>query len=115
MGGVAPSSGLFTPQSLYLYRRDNTMLDLEGYGLTLQQASKAIELGIFSLGRVAPTKHLVHTTEGKVIRGMGNQKVDAVRCSSSRNVRTNVHIPAVLCTACWNNSVEMMRYSGGTS
>jgi hypothetical protein len=43
------------------------MLDLEGYGLTLQQASKAIELGIFSLGRVAPTRHLVHTTEGKVI------------------------------------------------
>jgi hypothetical protein len=40
-----------------------------GYGLTLQQANKAIEgLGVFSLDEgVVSTRHLVHTTEGKVI------------------------------------------------
>jgi hypothetical protein len=52
-----------------LYERDNNFESRsQGYGLTLQQASKAIEgLGIFSLEEgVVSTRHLVHTTEGKV-------------------------------------------------
>jgi hypothetical protein len=50
-------------------------LDL-GYGLTLQQASKAIEgLGVFSLEKgVISTRHLVHTTDGKVIGEWGMRK-----------------------------------------
>lgn len=53
-----------------LYERDSGFhARAQGYGLTLQQASKAIEgLGIFSLKEgVISTRHVVHTTEGKVI------------------------------------------------
>jgi len=53
-----------------LYERDNNFdARSQGYGLTLQQASKAIEgFGLFSLEEgVISTKHVVHTTEGKVI------------------------------------------------
>lgn len=60
-----------------LYERDkNFDARSQGYGLTLQQASKAIEgLGIFSLEeRVISTKHVVHTTEGKVIGEWGARK-----------------------------------------
>ena len=48
-----------------LYERDtNFDARSQGYGLTLQQASKAIEgLGLFSLKEgVISTRHLVHTT-----------------------------------------------------
>lgn len=77
-----------------LYERDNNFdARSQGYGLTLQQASKAIEgLGIFSLEEgVISTRHLVHTTEGKVIGEWGMRKwmpADAKRASK----RSNVHI-----------------------
>lgn len=65
----------------------------QGYGLTLQQASKAIEgLGIFSLEKgVISTRHLVHTVEGKVIGEWGVRKwIQPVEKKSQK--RSNVHI-----------------------
>lgn len=77
-----------------LYERDgNFDARSQGYGLTLQQASKAIEgLGIFSLEEgVVSTRHLVHTAEGKVIGEWGIRKLMlSDRETSSK--RTNVHI-----------------------
>jgi 2-polyprenyl-6-methoxyphenol hydroxylase-like FAD-dependent oxidoreductase len=77
-----------------LYERDSNFdARSQGYGLTLQQASKAIEgLGVFSLEEgVISTRHVVHTTEGKVIGEWGMRKwmqSDAKTYSK----RTNVHI-----------------------
>ncbi|WP_367752826.1 FAD-dependent oxidoreductase [Flavobacterium sp. WC2430] len=77
-----------------LYERDtNFDARSQGYGLTLQQASKAIEgLGIFSLKEgVLSTRHLVHTPEGKVIGEWGIRKrMQNDEKTSSK--RTNVHI-----------------------
>ena len=60
-----------------LYERD-TSFDArsQGYGLTLQQASKAIEgLGLFTLQEgVHSTRHLMHTTAGQVIGEWGMRK-----------------------------------------
>ena len=77
-----------------LYERDtNFEARSQGYGLTLQQASKAIEgLGIFSLDEgVISTRHLVHTTEGEVIGEWGIRKWLQ---SETKNTpkRTNIHI-----------------------
>ncbi|MCJ8319146.1 MAG: FAD-dependent monooxygenase [Colwellia sp.] len=65
----------------------------QGYGLTLQQASRAIEgLGLFSLEQgVISTLHLVHTTEGKVIGEWGIRKWGQSDTKGSPK-RTNVHI-----------------------
>lgn len=77
-----------------LYERD---IDFDarsqGYGLTLQQASKAIEgLGIFFLEEgVTSTRHVVHTTEGKVIGEWGIRKWLQSEPKSAPK-RTNVHI-----------------------
>jgi 2-polyprenyl-6-methoxyphenol hydroxylase-like FAD-dependent oxidoreductase len=64
-----------------------------GYGLTHQQATRVIEgLGILSLeAGVTSTKHVVHTTDGKVIGEWGLRKWgrDAAKPSPRR---TNVHI-----------------------
>jgi 2-polyprenyl-6-methoxyphenol hydroxylase-like FAD-dependent oxidoreductase len=59
----------------------------------LQQASKAIEgLGIFSLKEgVISTRHLVHTTEGKIIGEWGIRKWMPSDTKTSPR-RTNVHI-----------------------
>lgn len=77
-----------------LYERDNDFnARSQGYGLTLQQASKAIEgLGIFSLEKgVISTRHVVHTTDGKVIGewGFRNRKQSDTETSSKRK---NIHI-----------------------
>ncbi len=77
-----------------LYERDSNFdARSQGYGLTLQQASKAIEgLGIFSLEEgVISTRHVVHTTAGKVIGEWGIRKwmQSAAKTSSKR---TNIHI-----------------------
>ncbi len=77
-----------------LYERDsNFEARSQGYGLTLQQASKAIEgLGVFSLADgVVSTRHLVHTTEGKVIGEWGIRKWVPSDVKNSPK-RTNVHI-----------------------
>lgn len=65
----------------------------QGYGLTLQQASKAIAgLGLFSLKQgVISTRHLVHTPEGKIVGEWGMRKW----LGSTSNVtprKSNVHI-----------------------
>ncbi len=66
----------------------------QGYGLTLQQASKAIEgLGIFELEEgVISTKHVVHTTEGKVVGEWGVRKWVQSGNTPTSPKRTNVHI-----------------------
>jgi 2-polyprenyl-6-methoxyphenol hydroxylase-like FAD-dependent oxidoreductase len=77
-----------------LYERDSSFdVRSQGYGLTLQQASKAIEgLGIFSLEKgVISTRHVVHTTEGKVIGDYGFRKRMASDVKRSPK-RINVHI-----------------------
>jgi 2-polyprenyl-6-methoxyphenol hydroxylase-like FAD-dependent oxidoreductase len=77
-----------------LYERDsNFNARSQGYGLTLQQASKAIQgLGILSLkDGVTSTRHVVHTTDGKVVGEWGVRKwLEADAIPSSK--RTNVHI-----------------------
>lgn len=77
-----------------LYERD-THFDArsQGYGLTLQQASKAIEgLGIFSLeDGVVSTRHVVHTTNGEVVGEWGMRKwIQSSKKKAPR--RTNIHI-----------------------
>jgi len=77
-----------------LYERDSGFgARSQGYGLTLQQASRAIEgLGIFSLEQgVVSTLHLVHTTEGKVIGEWGVRKWGQSKTKISPK-RTNIHI-----------------------
>jgi 2-polyprenyl-6-methoxyphenol hydroxylase-like FAD-dependent oxidoreductase len=77
-----------------VYERDSSFDDRsQGYGLTLQQASKAIKgLGVFSLKEgVISTRHLVHTTEGKIIGEWGMRKWIQTGAKTSPK-RTNVHI-----------------------
>ena len=77
-----------------LYERDATVeARAQGYGLTLQQASKAINaFGIFALKEgIVSTKHIVHTTDGKIIGEWGIRKwLDAE--TKFLQKRTNVHI-----------------------
>jgi len=77
-----------------LYERDSGFgTRSQGYGLTLQQASKAIEgLGLLSLEEgVISTRHVVHTTEGKVIGEWGIRKWRPTEVKASVK-RRNVHI-----------------------
>ncbi len=77
-----------------LFERDtNFEARSQGYGLTLQQASKVIEgFGIVALDEgVISTRHLVHATDGKVIGEWGTRKwiQSEVKTSSKRS---NIHI-----------------------
>ena len=95
IGGVALAVACLHRGIPYtLYERDSGFeTRSQGYGLTLQQASKAIEgLGIFSLEEgVISTKHVVHTTEGKVIIEWGmRMRIPSDTKRSPK--RTNVHI-----------------------
>lgn len=77
-----------------LYERDiNFNSRSQGYGLTLQQASKAMKsLGILSLKEgVVSTKHLVHTTTGKVIAEWGLRKWTNEHYKESAK-KSNIHI-----------------------
>jgi len=95
IGGVALAVACFHRGIPFtLYERDSSFeARSQGYGLTLQQASRAIEgLGIFSLKEgVISTKHVVHTTEGKVIAEWGIRKWGRSDAKASPK-RTNVHI-----------------------
>ena len=77
-----------------LYERDGSFDDRsQGYGLTLQQASKAIEaLGISSLEKgVFSTRHVVHTTDGKIIGEWGVRNLmESIDHTSPK--RRNIHI-----------------------
>lgn len=65
----------------------------QGYGLTLQQASKALKsFGILSLEEsVVSTRHLVHNTVGKVIAEWGMRKWQEERLKKPLR-HTNIHI-----------------------
>ena len=77
-----------------LYERDSGFdARSQGYGLTLQQASKAIAgLGLFSLkDGVVSTRHLVHSTDGTVVGEWGMRKWLEENDKTAAK-RTNVHI-----------------------
>ena len=77
-----------------LYERDtNFDARSQGYGLTLQQAGKAIDgFGIFLLKEgVISTKHVVHTTDGKVIGEWGLRKWMQPDATTPAK-RSNMHI-----------------------
>lgn len=77
-----------------LYERDSDFkARSQGYGLTLQQASKALNgFGISSLKEgITSTRHLVHTTDGKVIGEWGIRKWGRSDSKTSPK-RKNVHI-----------------------
>ncbi|MBU4538148.1 MAG: FAD-dependent monooxygenase [Bacteroidetes bacterium] len=77
-----------------LYERDPSFdARSQGYGLTLQQASKAIEgFGIFNLEKgVISTRHLVHTPDGTVVGEWGMRKWLENETKKAPR-RTNVHI-----------------------
>jgi 2-polyprenyl-6-methoxyphenol hydroxylase-like FAD-dependent oxidoreductase len=95
IGGVALAVAcLHRKIPFTLYERDNNFeARSQGYGLTLQQATKVIQgLGIFSLEEgVISTRHVVHNTEGKVIGEWGMRKwIHSEARKSPR--RTNIHI-----------------------
>lgn len=77
-----------------LYEKDSSFDERsQGYGLTLQQASKAIEgFGIFNLENgIVSTRHIVHTPNGKIIGEWGMRKWTNFDDRKSPN-RTNIHI-----------------------
>jgi len=77
-----------------LYERDSGFdTRSQGYGLTLQQASRAIEgLGVFSLPQgVISTKHVVHSIDGGVLGEWGIRKWGPSDAKTAPK-RTNVHI-----------------------
>ncbi|MDP5104779.1 MAG: FAD-dependent monooxygenase [Polaribacter sp.] len=77
-----------------LYERDNNFdARSQGYGLTLQQASKAMaSLGILSLDKgITSTKHVVHTTDGTIIGEWGIRKWGRSDTKTSAK-HTNIHI-----------------------
>ncbi|MDA9129078.1 FAD-dependent monooxygenase [Candidatus Gracilibacteria bacterium] len=95
IGGVALVAACLHRGIPYtLYERD-TSFDArsQGYGLTLQQASKAIEgLGIFELeGGITSTRHVVLDTTGKVIGEWGRRK-SIIPENESPTKRRNIHI-----------------------
>ena len=78
-----------------LYERDESFdARSQGYGLTLQQASKAVEwLGISRLkDGLTSTRHVVHDPSGKIIGEWGVRNfVDIEKEKETK--RRNVHIP----------------------
>ena len=95
IGGVALAVAcLHRSIPFTLYERDSDFdARFQGYGLTLQQASKAIEgLGIFFLEKgVVSTRHVVHTTGGEVIGEWGMRKwMNSDEKTTAK--RTNIHI-----------------------
>jgi hypothetical protein len=77
-----------------IYERDNSFNERsQGYGLTLQQASKVIDgFGISKLEQgVVSTRHLVHTPDGTVVAEWGMRKWMANSTKPSPK-KTNIHI-----------------------
>lgn len=77
-----------------LYERDGSFdVRSQGYGLTLQQASKAIAgFGIFKLDAgVVSTRHVVHNTDGTIIGEWGMRKW-LENHEKSATKRSNIHI-----------------------
>jgi 2-polyprenyl-6-methoxyphenol hydroxylase-like FAD-dependent oxidoreductase len=77
-----------------LYERDSHFEQRsQGYGLTLQQASRAIQaLGIVALKNgVISTRHVVHNAEGRILGEWGIRKWGVAETNASPK-RTNIHI-----------------------
>ena len=78
-----------------LYERDDSFdARSQGYGLTLQQASKEMDrFGLHALADgVVSTRHVVHTTDGQIIGEWGMRKW--IGCDTKKIPRrTNIHIP----------------------
>ncbi len=95
IGGVALAVAcLHRGIPFILYERDESFdARSQGYGLTLQQASKAIEgLGILSLsGGITSSRHVVHNPDGKIIGEWGLRKWKKP-LSEKSSKRKNVHI-----------------------
>lgn len=96
IGGIALAVACFHRGIPYsIYERDTDFNSrAQGYGLTLQQASKAIRgLGIESVAEsVISTRHLVHDTDGQIVGEWGARKWLAA-VSKSITKKTNVHLP----------------------
>ncbi|MFD2552416.1 FAD-dependent oxidoreductase [Bizionia sediminis] len=77
-----------------LFERDTHFnVRSQGYGLTLQQASKAIAgFGIFSLEEgIVSTRHVVHNTNGTIVGEWGMRKwLESKETKTAK--RTNIHI-----------------------
>lgn len=95
IGGVALAVAcLHRKIPFTLYERDsNFEARVQGYGLTLQQAVKAIEkFGIPSLEKgVISTRHVVHNTDGKMVGEWGMRKWIHPE-ATTKPKRTNIHI-----------------------
>lgn len=95
IGGVALAVAcLHRSIPFTLYERDSGFeARSQGYGLTLQQASRAIDgLGILALEKgVISTRHVVHTTDGKEIGEWGARRLGPLEAKGLPK-RTNVHI-----------------------
>ncbi|WP_417431128.1 FAD-dependent oxidoreductase [Halpernia sp.] len=97
IGGIALAIGcLHRGIPFTIYERDISFDERsQGYGLTLQQASKAIEgFGIFNLEKgVVSTRHLVHSTDGKIVAEWGMRKwLENTKNTQSTPKRSNIHI-----------------------
>lgn len=78
-----------------LYERDTHLnARAQGYGLTLQQASKVMkDFGLLTLeNQVISTKHIVHDTDGKILGEWGLRKWQATNQNNPQK-RSNIHIP----------------------
>jgi len=77
-----------------IYERDSSFdARSQGYGLTLQQASKAIQgFGIFNLEQgITSTRHVIHTPTGEIISEWGSRnRIQLVAEKPSK--RRNIHI-----------------------
>jgi len=95
IGGVALAVAcLHRGIPFVLYERDeNFNSRSQGYGLTLQQASKAIKaLGIFHLNEgIVSTKHLVHQISGEIVGEWGMRKWMKTKTNDFKK-KTNIHI-----------------------
>lgn len=77
-----------------LYERDlHFNARSQGYGLTLQQASKVMkDFGLLTLeDQVISTKHIVHDTDGKILGEWGFRKWQATAQHTTQK-RNNIHI-----------------------
>ncbi|WP_420798232.1 FAD-dependent oxidoreductase [Lentisphaera araneosa] len=95
IGGVALAMAcLHRGIPFTIYERDRGFSTRsQGYGLTLQQASKAIEgLGIFNLEKgLTSTRHVVHNIDGKELGEWGVRKWEAL-AEKNPSKRRNIHI-----------------------
>ena len=98
IGGVALALACLHRQIPFtLFERDRSFNDRsQGYGLTLQQASKEMKkLGISSLKEgIVSTLHLAHSSDGKVIGQWGLRKLEHKEAVEEKNKHkhTNIHI-----------------------